>query len=175
MLLVSIDPGDSSGACVLRVLDNATPELVSSYQKSGGVDGFLRLIELLPRDALWICEKFSPVAGGGFNQTLKSTLPLVCEGVLIGRGLMPTYHPGDPRYRRPIDQYIFGGKTKADKKKRQHKALKDLGFYRTGKDFGTADADDFRSACAHGLAYLAKAVKHKETFNLISDWSRQND
>ena len=36
------------------------------------------------------------------------------------------------------------------------------------------DADDFRSSVSHGLAYLARDLKHKPTFELISGWVEGN-
>lgn len=174
MLVVSLDPGESSGAAVLSYGDYAA-ELVDAFQVSGGVTGFLALLDMLREyegQGTWICEKYSPrpSTATGFQQSLKTSLPLVCEGVLIGRGLMPVYTPSEKRYRDPSLQYFSGGSGKAERKKRQHKFLKDNGFYKTGKDFGTPDADDFRSAAAHGIAYLARELHHKPTFELLSSW-----
>ena len=174
MLIISLDPGESSGAAVLSYGDYAA-ELVDAFQVSGGVTGFLALLDMLREyegQGTWICEKYSPrpSTATAFQQSLKTSLPLVCEGVLIGRGLMPVYTPSEKRYRDPSLQYFSGGSGKAERKKRQHKFLKDNGFYKTGKDFGSPDADDFRSAASHGLAYLARELHHKPTFELLSSW-----
>lgn len=169
--IVSIDPGKSSGCAVLG-FDSSRVWLKAAHQVYPGVNKLRELIDTVQSDfpeATWISEKFSPRPGGGFGQGLDSTLPLVCEGVLIDRDLLPEYTSNEKRWRRPADQYLVGGKDKADKKKRQHRFLKDSGFYRTGKDLDAPDADDFRSACAHGLAYLAR-TGHKPTFDLIAGW-----
>lgn len=121
-----------------------------------------------------VAEKFTARNTKGYAYTTASMEPLRGEGVLIALDLMPDYSPKEKRWRDPGLQYLAGGKDLADKKKRQHKFLKDIGFYRTNKDFPDSPskdgADDFRSAAAHGLAYLAREVKHKPTFDLISNW-----
>ena len=177
--LISIDPGESSGCAVIDWRPDAPPILIFAAQSSGGVSGFLgMLVELDPflPHATIISEKFSPRPSGvsGFQQSLKSTLPLVCEGVMIGKGLMPVYTPDEPRYRSPALQYLVGGRSLADRKKRLHRFLKDSGFYRTGKDLGAPDADDFRSAAGHGLAFLAREVGNKPAYDLISTWIDRN-
>ena len=174
MLIISLDPGESSGAAVLNYGESPA-ELVAAFQVSGGVSGFLALLDMLREyegQGTWICEKYSPrpSTATGFQQSLKTSLPLVCEGVLIGRGLMPVYTPSEKRYRDPSLQYFSGGSGKAERKKKQHAFLKANGFYKTGKDFGTPDADDFRSAAAHGIAYVARELHHKPTFELLSSW-----
>ena len=179
MLVVSLDPGESSGGAVLRMKDSQPAELLAAHQVDGGVEGFLGLLDTLEEYrgfATWICEKYSPrpSTATGFQQSLKTTLPLVCEGVLIGRDLMPVYSPKEKRWRDPGVQYLVGGKNRADKKKRQHKFLKDSGFYRTGKDLGAPDADDFRSSASHGLAYLLRGG-HTPTLNLVRDWIDINE
>lgn len=184
--ILSIDPGVSTGIALLEYLPDEAPELVTGWQFKGGVGA---LKEWLPEnlgvygvagDGEWvwaeepilvIAEKFTARATKGFSYTTASLEPLRCEGLLIGSDFMPDYSPAEKRWRDPGLQYLVGGKDKADKKKRQHAFLKDSGFYRTGKQLDAADADDFRSACAHGLAYLAREVKHKPTFELISEWS----
>lgn len=121
-----------------------------------------------------ITEKFTARNTQGFSYRTDALEPLRCEGALIALGLMPDYTVAEKRWRDPSVQYLVGGNGKADKKKRQHKFLKDSGFYRTGKDLGTPDADDFRSAAAHGLAYLARELKHKPTFELMTEWVENN-
>lgn len=178
MLVVSLDPGESSGVAVLTYGEYAA-ELVDAFQVSGGVTGFLTLLDMLrpyEGQGTWICEKYSPrpSTATGFQQSLKTSLPLVCEGVLIGRGLMPVYAPSEKRFRDPSLQYFSGGSGKAERKKRQHAFLKANGFYKTGKDFGTADADDFRSAAAHGIAYVARELKHRPTFDMLAGYGEGN-
>lgn len=171
-ILVSVDPGKSSGVAVLG-FDQSTTWLEAAYQVYPGVGAFRALLDVVQERfpvAEWISEKFSPRSGAGFGQGLDSTLPLVCEGVLIDRDLLPEYQPGEKRWRSPQLQYLAGGVDLRDRKRRQHKFLKDNGYYRTGKDFGTADADDARSAIAHGINYLIREVKHKPSYQLVVDW-----
>jgi len=154
--------------------EDSIPTLELALQVKGGVSGFRGLVTRLQEyeGATWISEKFSP-RPGAFGQGLDSTLPLVCEGVLIDRDLLPEYTPGEKRWRRPIDQYAFGGNDKKSRKRMQHAALRDLGYYVTGKTLDSPDADDARSALAHGLAYLARNG-HKATYEMISEWNERN-
>ena len=117
-------------------------------------------------------EKFVPLGGKGFAQTLASTEPLRREGALIALGVMPDYP--DPRWRRPNSMYLYGGKNLAEKKKRSRQFLKDTGNYVTGKDVGCKDSNDAMSATLHGISYTAQVLKHEPTYRLISDWVEQN-
>ena len=121
-----------------------------------------------------IAEKFTARNTRGFSYTTASLEPLRGEGALIALGLMPDYTPKEKRWVDPKYQYLVGGKDLPDKKKRQHKFLKDSGFYRTGKDLGAPDADDFRSSASHGLAYLLRGG-HTPTLNLVRDWIDINE
>lgn len=129
---------------------------------------------LNPKMVTAISEKFTARNTRGFSYTTASLEPLRGEGALIALGVMPDYSPKERRWRDPSLQYLVGGKDLPDKKRRQHAFLKDIGFYRTNKDFPDSPskdgADDFRSAAAHGLAYLAREVKHKPTIKLLEDW-----
>lgn len=125
-----------------------------------------------------IAEKFTARNTKGFSYTTASLEPLRGEGALIALGLMPDYTLAEKRWRDPKLQYLVGGKDLPDKKKRMHAFLNDVGMRRTGKDFPdspTKDgADDFRSACAHGVAYISRELKHKPTFDMISRWGEEN-
>lgn len=118
-----------------------------------------------------ITEKFTARNTKGFSYTTASLEPLRGEGALIALGLMPDYTVAEKRWRDPGLQYFAGGTGKVEKKKRQHKFLKENGFYRTGKDFGTSDADDFRSSAAHGICYIMRELKHKPTWDMVSSWN----
>lgn len=172
---------------------DTVPELVQGWQIGGELAGFLDWTEtnlaLSVHDydettdfvgiSDWpgwvpfttVAEKFQPINHSNYALTTASVEPLRIEGAMVALGMMPDYTVEEKRWRRPVDQYLFGGKTKAEKKKRMHSALKDLGMYRTGKDLGAPDADDFRSACSHALSYLARVVKHKPTWGLIQSWT----
>ena len=121
-----------------------------------------------PANLTVIAEKFNARNTGNFSYTTASLEPLRCEGVLVGTGLGEFV-----KYVQPPQQYIAGGGGKADKKKRQHRLLKDLGFYVTGKDLDAPDADDARSAIAHALGYLARSG-HKPSYDMISNWVESN-
>lgn len=189
--ILSIDPGLSTGIALLSYSPEEVPELVGAWQIGGGLAGFLDFFSApsLPlkllgspfyglagswrfgRGGIVISEKFQPINHSNYALTTASVEPLRIEGAMVALGMMPDYTVEEKRWRKPIDQYLFGGKTKAEKKKRQHAFLKASGFYKTGKDLGSPDADDFRSSVAHGLGYLARVVKHKPTYDLISDWT----
>jgi hypothetical protein len=164
--LWSIDPGLSTGLAFLSYEDDAPPVLEGARQFRGGANGLrewiLDFLSGWDGEGTVIAEKFNARNTKGFAYTTASLEPLRCEGVLLAYDL-PT------AWVQPPQQYIAGGDGKADKKKRQHKFLKDTGFYRTGKDLNAPDADDFRSAAAHALGYLAR-TGHKPTFDLIAGW-----
>src|SRR5690625_5826641 len=108
-----------------------------------------------------VCEKFVPRSA----LTLKGSIPLVGEGVLIGRGLMPPYVPQIDTWQAPARQYsAFGGKDLADKKKTARRRLKDLGWYRMAKELGTHDSDDALSASLHALSYVFDQIRRQTTY-----------
>lgn len=191
--VLSIDNGVSTGIALLSYEEDSPTELVEGWQFTGGVSGLLkwfgRYTEDSPFFTGWtlpelgevgfyydeaptvIAEKFTARNTRGFSYTTASLEPLRGEGALIALGLMPDYEGGKtPQWRDPKYQYLVGGKDKADKKKRMHGFLKDNGFYRTGKDLDAADADDMRSAAAHGIVYIARELKHRPTWDMISNW-----
>lgn len=178
--VLSIDPGVSTGTALLSFEGDSPAELVEGWQFSGGVKGLLEWhyndfdVTLYRKGLIVIAEKFTARNTRGFSYTTASLEPLRGEGALIALGLMPDYTLADKRWRDPSLQYFSGGTGKAERKKRQHAFLKANGFYRTGKDFGTADADDYRSAAAHGIAYVARELKHRPTWDMIAAWGEEN-
>lgn len=162
MLLLSIDPGWSTGIALFSAPDDAPATLAGVWQFEGGVAALIdwhydhlgAIIRLDECEA--IVEKFTARATDGFSYTTRSLEPLVCEGFLIAHGYVPPYQGAKtPGWVQPPAQYFAGGKDKADRKKRQHAFLKATGeFYVTGKQLGAPNADDARSAIAHGLARL---------------------
>lgn len=174
--LLSIDPGKSTGIARLAY-DDTSVVFEGGWQFSGGARELIHWCDnltLVKGGYRVIAEKFTARNTQGFSYTTDSLEPLRCEGVLLALGLMPDYTVAEKSWRDPGLQYLVGGKEKADKKKRQHKFLKDSGFYLTGKDLGSPDADDYRSAAAHGIAYLARELKNKAAFKLITDWTDAN-
>lgn len=193
--VLSIDPGVSTGIALLSVEEDSPAELVQGWQFTGGVYALCGWLDSTYRDGettglSWdfgvlqltewarnltpIVEKFTARNTRGFSYTTASLEPLRGEGALIALGLMPDYTVAEKRWRDPSLQYFSGGSGKADRKKRQHAFLKANGFYRTGRDFGTADADDYRSAVAHGINYIARELKHKPTFDMIAGNGEEN-
>lgn len=186
-VLLSIDPGVSTGIALLSVPDESEGKpvsLIAGWQFRGGLAGFLNwrgyfsasedLSEIRANGKSYlvdwvIAEKFSPINHSDYALTLDSVEPLRIEGSLITIGAMSDYQKENWFWRRPIEQYIFGGKTKAEKKKLQHRWLKEHGFYLSGKDLGAKDADDFRSATAHGISFAVKVLEHKATWKLVSE------
>lgn len=183
--VLSIDCGVSTGIALLSFEEDSPAELVQGWQFTGGVAGLLDWYRANLEDGYYseavgwlfyddvevVTEKFTARNTRGFSYTTASLEPLRGEGALIALGLMPDYTLAEKRWRDPGLQYFSGGSGKAERKKRQHAFLKANGFYRTGKDFGTADADDFRSACAHGVNYIARELKHRPTWEVISSWT----
>lgn len=198
--VLSIDPGVSTGIALLSFEEDSPAELVQGWQFTGGVAGLLNWFGQYTEDSPFftgwtlpeigevgfyydeaptvVAEKFTARNTKGFSYTTASLEPLRGEGALIALGLMPDYALVEKRWRDPNYQYLVGGKDKADKKKRMHAFLNDVGMRRTNKDFPdspTKDgADDFRSACAHGIVYIARELKHKPTFDMISSWGEEN-
>lgn len=190
--LLSIDPGKSSGIAQLSY-NPLGVWLENVWQFSGGVVALrdwrereigptelgqaVRTFHGYPAELNRtdiITEKFTARATKGFSYRTDALEPLRCEGALIALGIMPDYDVKEKRWLDPNHQYLVGGKDKADKKKRQHKFLKDSGFYVTGKQLDSPDADDARSAIAHGISYLARVKKHKPSYRLIAEWVERN-
>lgn len=181
--LLTFDPGKSSGIALGTYSDTEPYRLVKVWQISGGIQGLLEWLDQhwdTERKA-WkssgeayideghfltvVAEKFVPIPGGGFNQGLDSSLPLVGEGVLIGRGLMPPYTPSEKRWQRANAQYRQGGKDRADKRKKSRAFLKKHNMYFTGKQLGQPDSEDAMSATLHALNYMTHVLHHKPTWD----------
>ena len=184
--VLAFDPGKSSGVALLSYSETEPVRLVKAWQFGNGVQGLLDWLEnhypnsgwLLPyspdseaerlfwsSEVVVVSEKFTPLQGKGFAQTLDSTLPLVCEGVLIAYWIMPVYTKGGKRWQRPNTMYMYGGSTLAEKKKRAREFLKKHGLYVTGKELGAPDNNDAVSAILHGIAYVVKTLEHRPTWD----------
>lgn len=198
--VLGIDPGVSTGIALLSFEEDSPAELVQGWQFTGGVAGLLQWFGQYTEDSPFftgwtlpeigevgfyydeaptvVAEKFTARNTRGFSYTTASLEPLRGEGALIALGLMPDYTLAEKRWRDPKLQYLVGGKDLPAKKKRMHAFLNDVGMRRTGKDFPdspTKDgADDFRSACAHGVNYIARELKHRPSFDMIAAWGEEN-
>lgn len=181
--VLAFDPGVSSGVALASYGTDEPFDLVDVWQFGDGVQGLLDWLrnhvwESYPEAVVsWsdgevafskvtvVCEKFVPRT----TLTLKGSIPLVGEGVLIGQGLMSPYTPQEARWQAPSRQYSpFGGTDLANKKKTARAQLKKLGWYRLPKELGTPDSDDAMSATLHALSYVLHTVKHRPTFDLIA-------
>lgn len=168
--LLAFDPGKSSGIVLGGYSDTKPYIVVNKWQPQNGVQGLLDWAESeggLYRPApnlTFISEKFIPRPAGGFGQSLDSTLPLVVEGALIALGYMDPYDPKDKRWSVPQNQYRFGGKDKAEKRKLARAFLKKHGLYTRPKEVGCEDSEDVMSATLHSLYYMTAILKHRPTW-----------
>ena len=168
--VLSFDLGRSSGVALGKYSETEPYSLVQAWQFGNGCEGLIDWLhhKHVKQPYTAICEKYVPLSGKGFNQTLASVEALVAEGVLLAFGVMPFYP--DPRWRRPVEMYFVGGKDKAEKRKRLKKFLKDTDNYVFGKELGQPDNEDSVSAIAHGIAYVMKIETHAPTFRMVADW-----
>lgn len=183
--LISIDPGQSSGVICGTYSDDTPFELTHAFQIEGGVEGFTKtcysewqggnryfcvededsylVFNCEDSNLTVLVEKFNArgSANAGFSYTSKSLEPLRVEGALIAMGVPITWV-------QPPQQYFLPGKSKAEKKKRQHAWIKDNGYYIAPKDVGCSDADDARSALAHCISWLRRQ-HHKPTLEMFRE------
>lgn len=168
MIILSIDPGLSSGLALGERSETEPYRLVKTWQFSGGVAGMLQWLDEnhdLQWDD-WVCERFTPISHANYSLTLASVEPLAVEGALMARGVID--RNDTKRMRRPQEMYIFGGDTLPEKKKKAYAWLKANGMYVTGKTVGQPNADDARSAIMHGISYLVRVEKHEPTWRLLT-------
>lgn len=175
--LLSIDPGLASGFSGWEYDDDIPARMVEGFQVVGGYAGFR---DWLYEYADWhystmggltiICEKWIPYPTPGHSPTLDSTYPLVLEGVLIDRGIMPAEYPHE-RWRRSGAQYWVpthenGKKLKvAERRKRQLAWLKEsTDLYRTPTQMGVKhkDCQDYHSSVFHALSWF-RHIDHRPT------------
>lgn len=168
--ILSFDPGVSTGVSLVELPEDGPPRLVEGWQFTGGPVALLEWVsshrELLDSVDHVCVEKFKPINHSNYALTMASVTPLVCEGVLLATGIIPTY-PEWVGFRKPGDHYVVGGASLADKKKRLRAFLKDTENYRMPKELGTPDSDDFASAAGHAFAYAMKVLNHRPTFDLV--------
>lgn len=173
--LVSIDPGISSGIVIGTFSKEQPLQIVGGSQVEGGLEGFLGFLSAndlkFPDadspsgfgDTVYVAERFVPLAAQGFSHTAKSVEPLRVEGALVALGYMPA-DPTEPGWQRPSQQYWVQGKNATEKRRRQKAWFKEHHpeLYKTGKDVGCKDAEDYWSALFHAFAYL-RGLRHEPT------------
>jgi hypothetical protein len=106
-------------------------------------------------------EKYVPRSIDGMTHTLESTYPLVQEGLLIGRQVMPHYPNG--HWQPAANQYPVGGDTPEERKRRMDDLLKRAGLWLTGEDVDAPDANDALSATRHMIYLLTRTIRHQPT------------
>lgn len=169
-----VDPGVSTGIVLGWLPSDAPFSVYRVWQVGGGVMGFLdwwQLWKALPNehpDLIIGSEKFIPLAGGGFNQSVASTTPLLIEGAMIALRMIGPYLGKDtPEWQRASCQVLTGGKTPAERKKSTDSLLRKHGYWHTGKQVGGPDANDVNSAMKHALYYATRTLRHRPTLELL--------
>ena len=161
--LISVDPGISNGVSVWGYSDTEPAKPIQVFQFRGGAEALVEIcrdLDGLFPDAHWICEDFTARSTQDFSYTTASLEPLVGIGALVAMGLIDRSDRN--QMCAPPLQYFVPGKSKAEKKKAQHKWLKDHGLYVAPKDVDSPDSDDVRSSMAHAISWFRRQ-KHLPT------------
>lgn len=165
MIIVSIDPGMSTGIAVLDARDaESRPRLVDYLQIENGLASALRALESLgetygePGDAVEIvCEKFSPRPGAR-SWRLNELEPIRIEGALSAM------YGDDVTYRRPEARKLINDDLRATEE-----FLRWAGYWRVPSDVGLADADDVNAAIMHAIGYLRDKA-HMPTIGMLIEY-----
>ena len=153
--VISIDPGVSTGVVVAQVRDGGEVEILHFDQficdnHIGTAEILIRLIDQHP-GAHIVSEQFDLRPGNKFNADLT---PVKVNAILDYK------YPGCTTYQTPAQAK---GLVK-------DQALKNLGWWLTGKDVNYKDANDVRDAFRHLVYYLVHEDKNKWT--LDGGWPR---
>ena len=164
--ILAFDPGKSSGISQAMLTEDGHLEFIGTWQVSGGAVGLKRWLLSTGNlgsynDFHVIAEKFIPFGIKGANYTVDSLEPLVGEGVLIALDYLPAWDKSEPQWQVASKQYMYGGKTKVEKRKLAKEFLKKHGWYLTGKNVGQPDAEDAISARLHVIYYITHTLRHK--------------
>lgn len=166
------DPGESTGIVMGHFSDFTPYEHRRAYQIPGGVQALMDFIAEDNEAQWWLptceiigCEKFIPREIEGGSHTLESTLPLVLEGLLMARGLMPVYPEGN--WQPATAQLLSGGDTPEERKANSDNLLRAAGLWFTGEDVGRPDANDVNSATKHIVHFLTRKLRHRPTIEAI--------
>lgn len=157
-VLVSIDPGMSTGIFLGHYTDTQPLEKTATYQIEGGRQGlhdFLERTGILNNkygNVMVISERFVPRP---MRRSYKSDElePLRIEGYLMAIGAMP-FDYSDPRWGRPERMVIAGGSSTSQRKKAGDDKLREMGFWTLPKDVGMKDANDANAATKHAVGYM---------------------
>lgn len=169
------DPGVSTG--IVRGWFNDTHhfEMRNAEQIPGGQDGLIAWLDAGNQQRLLTgeydeiigSEKFIPRPIEGGSHTLESTYPLVQEGLLVGRGIMPPYPRG---HWQPATSQVLRRSPDNDpdkNRKLSDELLQRLGLWLTGTDVGQPDANDVISATKHVIWFLTRTLKHNPTLEWV--------
>jgi hypothetical protein len=161
------DPGVSTGITYWEWTDKRIAIPVHDWQIYGGTEALDQWIDehwYLIRSVTHIgSEKFIPRPLPGMSHTLESTYPLVQEGILIAREVMPHYP--NPRWQPATCQYPVGGDTPEERKRRMDDLMKRAGLWQTGVNAGDSDANDILSARRHMVYLLTRRIRHQPTIS----------
>jgi hypothetical protein len=159
------DPGVSTGIVYWVWSEKEHAEPRGIWQIDGGTSGLDIWIDRhwdLIRTVNHIgSEKFIPRPIRGGSHTLESTYPLVQEGLLIGRQVMPHYPAGN--WQTADKQYPAGGDDAPERKARMDNLLKMRGLWLTGADVDEPDANDALSATRHMIYLITRVIRHDPT------------
>lgn len=180
MYVTWFDPGVSTGIVTGWFGENHHFEPRGIWQVPGGQDGLIDWLETHPvhptvmrtagdrlDDHIVGSEKFIPRPIDGGTHTLESTYPLVQEGLLVGRGIMPPYPRG---HWQPATSQVLRRSPDNDpdkNKKLSDELLQRLGLWLTGTDVGQPDANDVISATKHVIWFLTRTLKHNPTLEWV--------
>jgi hypothetical protein len=155
------DPGVRTGIVHGWWDDRQPLQVLDWWQFDGGTEGLDIWL-----DSHWTLiqgvdhigsEKFIPRTLPGMSHTLESTYPLVQEGLLIGRQVMPHYPQGN--WQPATCQYPTRTHERMDD------LLKTRGLWFTGSDVGMDDADDVLSATRHMVYFVTRTLRHEPTIS----------
>lgn len=173
MYITWFDPGVSTGIVRGWFDDTHHYEPREVWQVPGGQEGLIQWLDDrghwrfdYPGDIVG-SEKFIPRPIDGGTHTLESTYPLVQEGLLVGRGIMPPYPRG---HWQPATSQVLRRSPDNDpdkNKKLSDELLQTLGLWLTGTDVGQPDANDVISATKHIIWFLTRTLKHKPTLEWV--------
>lgn len=170
MYVTWFDPGVSTGVVSGWFNDTHHYEPRQIWQIPGGQEGLIDWLEEgWPGHYGEIIgsEKFIPRPIEGGSHTLESTYPLVQEGLLVGRGIMPPYPRG--HWQPATSQTLRRSPDNDPDKNRKlsDELLQRLGLWLTGTDVGQPDANDVISATKHVIWFLTRTLKHKPTLEWV--------
>lgn len=162
-IVMSVDPGMSTGIVVARISDEAPPVLRGRFQVEQGLSGLNEWIDLCDRamDSVTrlVCEKWHPRPTSRVYR-LDELEPVRIEGML------QTDYGDVIMFRQPEQRHLF---RETETFSKSAAFLKWAGYWTTGSEVGCKDANDTNSAMMHLFGYL-RDNKHGPTISLLLDY-----